>query len=149
MHSLLVMISQERNLSDPYISAKKRMNKKKHVFLKTMENEKNDNSKSSNISNFFASQGKSATISKVCRCCCPKKIDETIDDFNVFSGMCLFPEENQQPILGSHRFLKKSDIFIGRITKTHIFLLKVDENFSLRSAPLSIIFLLFEYLAIQ
>ena len=34
--------------------------------------------------------------------------------------MCLFPKENQQLILGGHRFPKKVTIFIGRETKTHI-----------------------------
>ena len=35
--------------------------------------------------------------------------------------MCLFPEENQQPVLGGNRFpLRKVTIFIGRETKIHI-----------------------------
>ena len=34
-----------------------------------------------------------------------KNVDEILNDFHdLFFGMCVFPEENQQPILGSHRF---------------------------------------------
>ena len=43
-------------------------------------------------------------------------------------GMCLFPEENQQPILGSHRFPRKSEHFLWTWTKTRIFPTKIDET---------------------
>ena len=56
--------------------------------------------------------------------------------------MCLFPEENQQPVLGGHRFLRKVGILIGRETKTHILPTKLNEKNSLRSAHLIIIILL-------
>ena len=49
-------------------------------------------------------------------------------------NVCLFPEENQQPVLEGHRFFEgKVAIFIGRETKTHIFPIKINEK-SLRSA---------------
>ena len=49
------------------------------------------------------------TVFRVCRCCCKLFIYENIDDFHVFSGMCLFPKENQQPIWGLTVFLRKSN----------------------------------------
>ena len=43
--------------------------------------------------------------------------------------MCLFPEENQQPVLGGNRFSEgKVTIFIGRETKTHILPTKINEK---------------------
>ena len=43
--------------------------------------------------------------------------------------MCLFPQENQQPVLGGHRFFRrKVTIFIGRETKTHISPTKINEQ---------------------
>ena len=63
--------------------------------------------------------------------------------FPCFFGMCLFPEENQQPVLRVHRFQTKSDNYHWTWNKNTHF---TDENqrrkFSLRSAPLSIIILL-------
>ena len=57
--------------------------------------------------------------------------------------MCLFPEENQQPVLGGHRFPEeKGQCFIGRETKnTHFYRRKINETNSLRSADLTIILL--------
>ena len=44
-------------------------------------------------------------------------------------GMCLFPEENQQPVLGSNRFSEeKWPFFIGRETNTHILPTKMNEK---------------------
>ena len=54
---------------------------------------------------FFTSHAKSSTISRVP---CNFFFDEILNDFHDVSGMCLFPEENQQPILGSHRFPPKT-----------------------------------------
>ena len=53
-----------------------------------------------------------------------------LDDFHDFvSELCLFPEENQQPVLGGNRFsLRKVTIFIGRETKTHILPTKINER---------------------
>ena len=42
--------------------------------------------------------------------------------------MCLFPEENQQPVLGSPFFQRKVTICIGRETKTHILQTKINEK---------------------
>ena len=43
--------------------------------------------------------------------------------------MCLFPEENQQPVLGGNRFFRRKVAnFIGRETKTHILPTKMNEN---------------------
>ena len=62
---------------------------------------------------------------------------------SMFWGMCLFPEENQQPILGSPFSRRKAANFIGLEAKTHILRTKINEikfakvsssnnNFSLR-----------------
>ena len=32
---------------------------------------------------------------------------EILNDFHDFVSECLFPEENQQPVLGSHRFFEE------------------------------------------
>ena len=76
-----------------------------------------------------------------------KKIGFTrkiLDDFLDFvSELCLFPEENHQPVLrGYHGFFQgKVSIFIGRETKTRILQTKINEKSSLRSADLTIIIL--------
>ena len=57
--------------------------------------------------------------------------------------MCLFLQQNQKPVLESHRFFRrKVTIFIGSETKTHILPTKINETNSLRSAHLTIIILL-------
>ena len=48
---------------------------------------------------FLSLHAKSWTISRICRCCCC-----TIS--MIFSGVCFFPEESQQPILGVSVFPK-------------------------------------------
>ena len=48
-----------------------------------------------------------------------------LDDFTVVSGMCLFQEENHQPILGSLRFLDESHVFLLDESKRTQF---TDEN---------------------
>ena len=56
--------------------------------------------------------------------------------------MCLFPDENQQLFLGSHRFSEVT-FFIGRETKTHILPAKNQRTKkSLTSASLATIILL-------
>ena len=67
-----------------------------------------------------------------------------LDDFHDFVSECvLFPEENQQPVLGGDRFPKKSDNFHWTSNKKHTFLpTKINEKKSLRSAHLTIIILL-------
>ena len=53
---------------------------------------------------------------------------------------CVFAEENQQPILGGHRFFRrKVTIFIGREINTHILPTKSTKTNSLKSASLTII----------
>ena len=56
-----------------------------------------------------SSHAKSLTISMVCRCCCNFFFVEILDEFHDFvSGMCPFPEENnQQPIWGLTVFYKE------------------------------------------
>ena len=52
-----------------------------------------------------------------------------IEYFHDFVSECLFPEENQQPVLwGSAFFRRKVAIFIGRETKTHIKPTKINEK---------------------
>ena len=57
------------------------------------------------------SHAKSSTISSVYRCCCnffrqnPRRFPY------IFFVMCLFAEENQQPVLGGNRFSEESDNF--------------------------------------
>ena len=49
--------------------------------------------------------------------------------FPCFFGMCLFPLENQQSILGRQRFFRrKATISFGRDTKTHILTTKINEQ---------------------
>ena len=53
------------------------------------------------------SHAKSSTISRVYRCCC-NFFRQNPRRFPWFCfGMCLFPEENQQPVLGGNRFSKE------------------------------------------
>ena len=68
------------------------------------------------------SDAKSWTISRVYRCCW-NFFRQNPQRFPWFCfGMCLFPEENQQPVFGSNRFFRrKVTIFIGCETKIHIF----------------------------
>ena len=73
---------------------------------------------------FFASHAKSSTISKVV---VVFVIFEISDDFQVFFVMCVFPRENQPPILGSHRVQetkRKRREFIEKHAKKF----KVDES---------------------
>ena len=53
-----------------------------------------------------------------------------LDDFHDFCfGLCLFPNENQQPVLGVIVFPMKSDNFFnGRDTKIHILQTKMNEK---------------------
>ena len=63
----------------------------------------------------------------------------------LFRNVSLFPEENQQPVLGGHRFSKeKCQFSLDLKQKTHFSHKKTDEK-SLRSAPLSIIIHLEKY----
>ena len=44
-------------------------------------------------------------------------------------GMCLFPEENQQPVLGSHRFPEEKWQFSLDVKQTYTFFsTKIDEK---------------------
>ena len=94
---------------------------KKNEKMKKMKNEKSKKK--------LDSDAKSFRISKVYRCCC-NFFRQNPRRFQWFCfGMCLFPEENQQPVLGGHRFFRrKVTMFIGRETKTHILPTKIDEK---------------------
>ena len=59
------------------------------------------------------SHTKFSTISWVCRC-------TKISMMSMIAlGVCLFPEEKQQPILGGHRFRRKNDVLHWTYQKTH------------------------------
>ena len=64
------------------------------------------------------------------RCCCCNVFRQNPGRFPWFCfGMCLFPEENQQPVLGGKLFFqRKVAISIGRETKTHILQTKINEK---------------------
>ena len=50
--------------------------------------------------------------------------------------MCLFPEENQQPVLGGNSFSRgQVTIFIWRETKTHILQTKINEKKFAKVSP--------------
>ena len=50
------------------------------------------------------SHAKSSTISRVYRCCCNLFRQNPLRFPSFCFGMCLFPKENQQPVLGGNRF---------------------------------------------
>ena len=66
---------------------------------------------------------------QVYRCCC-NFFRQNPRRFPWFCfGMCLFPDENQQPVLGGHRFFRRRvTIFIGRETDTLILQTKINEK---------------------
>ena len=82
----------------------------------------------------MGSHAKSSTISRVYRCCCnffrqnPRRLP-----WFCF-GMCLFPKENQQPVLGVIVFQKKSDNFHWTWNKNTHF---TDENEQKKIAKVS------------
>ena len=54
----------------------------------------------------------------------------------LFRNVSLFPEENQQPVLGGNRFFqRKGTIFIGRETKPHILPTKMNEKKIAKVSP--------------
>ena len=66
-----------------------------------------------------------------------------LDDFHDFVSECVcFQRKINNPFIGVTFFRRKVTIFIGRETKTHILPTKINEKKSLRSAYLTIIFLL-------
>ena len=95
------------------------MKKNKQEKWRTMKNEEKEKEKASKngeqwkiqklrnpqkFRRFLVSLAKSSTISRVHRCGCnfflwnPRRFPW------FYFGVCLFPEENQQPVLGGHRF---------------------------------------------
>ena len=80
------------------------------------------------------SHAESSTFSRFGRCCCIFFRQNLLRFPWFYFGMCLFPEENQQLILGCHLFfLRKVTIFIGRETK-HTFNLRKSTKKMMRSA---------------
>ena len=70
---------------------------------------------------------------------------EILDDFHGFIRICVFPEDNQQPILGGHRFPHEKYKFYWTSTR-NTNCTRENQRFIglLRSAPLTIFFLNFE-----
>ena len=94
---------------------KKKWKKKK----KTKKMEKNDEKTKKNEK--MDSHAKSSTISRVYRCCC-NFFRQNHRRFPWFCfGMCLFHEENQQPVLGSNRFSEEKWQFSLDVTQKHTF----------------------------
>ena len=97
---------------------------------KNMKNEKNEKMKKKwrkmmkkerKIKKKMDSHAKSSTISRIYRCCCnffrrnPRR-------FPWFCfGMCLFPEENQQPVLEGNRFSEEKWQFSLDVKQKHTF----------------------------
>ena len=92
--------------------------KKLKKWKKSKKMEKNDEKK---MKKHGFTRAKSSTISRIYRCCC-NFFRQNPQRFPWFCfGMCLFPEENQQPVLGGNRFPKKSDIFSLDVKQKHTF----------------------------
>ena len=90
------------------------------------------------------SHAKSSTISRVYRCCC-NFFRQNPRRFPWFCfGMCLFPEENQQPVLRSHGFSEEKWQFSLDVKQKHTFYQRKSTKKSIRSAHLTIIILLKE-----
>ena len=90
------------------------MKKKKNEKMEKNDEKKKENEK-------IASDAKSSTISRVYRCCC-NFFRQTPRRFPWFCfGMCLFPEENQQPVLGGNRFSKEKWQFSLDAKQKHTF----------------------------
>ena len=67
------------------------------------------------------SHAKSSTISRIYRCCC-NFFRQNPRRFPWFCfGMCLFPEENQQPVLGGQRFSEEKWQFSLDVKQKHTF----------------------------
>ena len=67
------------------------------------------------------SHAKSSTISRIYSCCC-NFFNQNPERFPWFCfGMCLFPEENQQPVLGCNRFSKEKWQFSLDVKQKHTF----------------------------
>ena len=67
------------------------------------------------------SHAKSSTISRIYRCCC-NFFRQNPRRFPWFCfGMCLFPEENQQPVLGCNRFSEEKWQFSLDVKQKHTF----------------------------
>ena len=114
---------------------KKKLKKWKYQNEKILKNEKMK--KWSNL----ASHAISSTMSRVYRCCC-NFFRQNPRRFPWFCfGMCLFREENQQPVLGGHRFSEEKWQFALDVKQKYTFHTKMDEKL-LRSVPLTIIILL-------
>ena len=88
---------------------KKKRKKWRKIMKKTKKNEKMD------------SPAKSSTISRVYRCC-RNFFRQNPRQFPRFCfGMCLFPDENQQPVLGGNRFSEEKWQFSLDVKQKHTF----------------------------
>ena len=82
--------------------------------------EKNDEKRKKNEKK-LDSHAKSSTISRIYRCCC-NFFRQNPRRFPWFCfGMCLFPEENQQPVLGGNRFSEEKWQFSLDVKQKHTF----------------------------
>ena len=93
---------------------KKRKNEETWLTMKTWRN--------------LASHAKSTTISRVCRCCC-YFFRRSHRRFPWFSEECVFfPKENQQPVLGGHRFSERQWQFSVDVKQKHTFYRRKSTN---------------------
>ena len=77
---------------------------------------------------FLASQGFAVVVVTF--------FDEILYGFHDFFGMCLFSEENQQPILAFHSFFKaKVSMTVGCETKRTFSPTVINEQFAEASSP--------------
>ena len=99
---------------------KKWKNEKMKKKNKTQKNEEKWRKKKEKWNN-MDSHAKSSTISRIDSCCC-NFFRQNPGRFPWFCfGMCLFPEENQQPILGENRFSEEKCQFSLDVKQKHTF----------------------------
>ena len=85
----------------------------------TSRNMKNKREISEDFHSFLSSHEKSSTIFRAYRCCCNffRRNPRRFPCF-CFRNVC-FPEDNQQPILGSHRFAEEKWQFLLDVKHKH------------------------------
>ena len=102
----------------------KKMKKMKKWKKKTKKMEKKDEKRKKNEKKKKDSHAKSSTISRIYRCCC-NFFRQNPRRFPWFCfGMCLFPEENQQPVLGGNRFSEEKWQFSLDVKQKHTFYIR-------------------------
>ena len=128
----------------------KKMKNEKNEKMKNEKNKKmkkkdkmNENDEKRKKNEKMDSHAKSSTISRIYRCCC-NFFRQNLRRFPWFCfGMCLFPDENQQPVLGGNRFSEEKWQFSKDVKQKHTFYRrKSTKKKSLRSAHLTKIILL-------